>query len=97
MLVSPHGRRFTQAEAGRLATLDRVVILCGRYEGIDDRVREKLATEEISIGDYVLTGGELPAMVLTDAVVRLVPGVIDPASIADESHGDPDDPSVEYL
>src|SRR5688500_19616473 len=83
VLVSPHGRRFTQTEAARLASLDRVVILCGRYEGIDDRVRENLATEEISIGDYVLSGGELPALVIVDAVARLVPGVVgDEASVA---------------
>jgi tRNA (guanine37-N1)-methyltransferase len=86
VLVSPHGRRFTQAEAGRLASLDRVVILCGRYEGIDDRVRENLATEELSIGDYVLSGGELPALVIVDAVARLIPGVVgDEDSVAGDS------------
>ena len=86
VLVSPHGRRFTQAEAARLATLERVVILCGRYEGIDDRVRENLATEELSIGDYVLSGGELPALVLVDAVARLIPGVVgDEDSVAGDS------------
>jgi tRNA (guanine37-N1)-methyltransferase len=86
VLVSPHGRRFTQAEAARLAALERVVILCGRYEGIDDRVREHLATEEISIGDYVLSGGELPALVIVDAVARLIPGVVgDEDSVAGDS------------
>ena len=86
VLVSPHGRRFTQGEAARLATLDRVVILCGRYEGIDDRVRENLATEELSIGDYVLSGGELPALVIVDAVARLIPGVVgDEDSVAGDS------------
>ena len=86
VLVSPHGRRFTQAEAGRLAALDRVAILCGRYEGIDDRVREHLATEEVSIGDYVLSGGELPALVIVDAVARLIPGVVgDEDSVAGDS------------
>jgi tRNA (guanine37-N1)-methyltransferase len=86
VLVSPHGRRFTQTEAARLASLDRVVILCGRYEGIDDRVRETLATEELSIGDYVLSGGELPALVIVDAVARLIPGVVgDEDSVAGDS------------
>ena len=86
VLVSPHGRPFSQAEAARLAGLDRVVILCGRYEGIDDRVRENLATEELSIGDYVLSGGELPALVIVDAVARLIPGVVgDEDSVAGDS------------
>ena len=86
VLVSPHGRRVTQAEAGRLAALDRVTVLCGRYEGIDDRVREGLATEELSIGDYVLSGGELPALVIVDAVARLIPGVVgDEDSVAGDS------------
>jgi tRNA (guanine37-N1)-methyltransferase len=86
VLVSPHGRRFNQTEAARLASLDHVVILCGRYEGIDDRVRENLATEELSIGDYVLSGGELPALVIVDAVARLIPGVVgDEDSVAGDS------------
>jgi tRNA (guanine37-N1)-methyltransferase len=86
VLVSPHGRQFSQVEATRLATFDRVVILCGRYEGIDDRVRENLATEELSIGDYVLSGGELPALVIVDAVARLIPGVVgDEDSVAGDS------------
>ncbi len=86
VLMSPHGRRFSQAEAERLSSLDRVVILCGRYEGIDDRVRERLATEELSIGDYVLSGGELPALVVVDAVARLIPGVVgDEGSVAADS------------
>jgi tRNA (guanine37-N1)-methyltransferase len=86
VLVSPQGRRFSQAEAARLAGLDRVVILCGRYEGIDDRVREHLATDELSIGDYVLSGGELPALVIVDAVARLIPGVVgDEDSVAGDS------------
>jgi len=76
VLTSPQGRRFTQAEAGRLRDLGHVVLLCGRYEGVDDRVREALATDELSIGDYVLSGGELPALVIVDAVARLVPGVV---------------------
>lgn len=86
VLVSPQGRRFSQTEAARLSSLDRVTILCGRYEGIDDRVREGLATEELSIGDYVLSGGELPALVIVDAVARLLPGVVgDEDSVAGDS------------
>lgn len=86
VLVSPQGRRFDQTEAARLAQLKHLVILCGRYEGIDDRVRENLATEELSIGDYVLSGGELPALVVIDAVARLMPGVVgDEDSVSAES------------
>ena len=86
ILTSPQGRRFTQREAERLAALDHIVLLCGRYEGVDDRVREGLATEELSIGDYVLSGGELPALVIVDAVVRLLPGAVgDGESVAADS------------
>jgi tRNA (guanine37-N1)-methyltransferase len=86
VLVSPQGRRLTQVEAARMAGLERIVILCGRYEGIDDRVREHLATEELSIGDFVLSGGELPALVIVDAVARLIPGVVgDEDSVAGDS------------
>jgi tRNA (guanine37-N1)-methyltransferase len=76
ILLSPAGERFTQAGARRLATSGHLVLLCGRYEGIDERVREALATEELSIGDYVLSGGEVPALAVVDAVARLVPGVV---------------------
>jgi tRNA (guanine37-N1)-methyltransferase len=76
VLLSPQGRRFSQAEARRLASLSRVALVCGRYEGIDERVRDVVATEEISIGDYVLSGGELAALVVVDAVSRYVPGVV---------------------
>ncbi len=76
ILMSPAGERFTQQGARRLAGVAHFVLLCGRYEGIDERVREALATEEISIGDYVLSGGEVPALVVIDAVARLVPGVV---------------------
>jgi tRNA (guanine37-N1)-methyltransferase len=76
VLLSPQGRLFTQAEAERLSGLTHLVLLCGRYEGMDERVRELVATEELSIGDYVLSGGELPALVIVDAVSRLVPGVV---------------------
>ena len=82
VLTSPQGRRFTQREAERLSGLRRIVLLCGRYEGVDDRVRSALATEELSVGDYVLSGGELPALVIVDAVVRLLPGAVgDEASV----------------
>ena len=76
ILMSPAGERFTQQGARRLAAVGHIVLLCGRYEGIDERVREALATEEISIGDYVLSGGEVPALVVIDAVARLRPGVV---------------------
>jgi tRNA (guanine37-N1)-methyltransferase len=86
VLVSPQGRPFTQVEAARMSRLNRVVVLCGRYEGVDDRVREWLATEELSIGDYVLSGGEFPALVIVDAVARLIPGVVgDEDSVAGDS------------
>ncbi|HET9369576.1 MAG TPA: tRNA (guanosine(37)-N1)-methyltransferase TrmD [Vicinamibacterales bacterium] len=86
VLMSPQGARLTHAVAERLSRLERVIVLCGRYEGVDERVVEGLVTEEISIGDYVLTGGELPALVLVDAVIRLVPGVVgDAASVAADS------------
>ena len=86
VLLSPQGRTFTQAEAERLATLRHIVLLCGRYEGMDERVRDVVASEEISIGDYVLSGGELAALVIVDAVSRLVPGVVgDEQSVAQES------------
>ena len=75
-LLTPAGERFTQEGAKRLASKTHVVLLCGRYEGIDERVRDALATEEISIGDYVLSGGEVPALAVVDAVARLVPGVV---------------------
>ena len=76
ILLSAQGRPFTQATAHRLAKLERVVFICGRYEGVDERVNDLLADEEISIGDYVLSGGELAAAVIIDATVRLLPGVL---------------------
>lgn len=86
LLTSPAGRGFSQADARRLATAGRFVVICGRYEGVDDRVRQHLATEEVSIGDYVVSGGELPALVIVDAVSRLVPGVVgDEQSVEDDS------------
>ena len=86
ILMSPAGELFTQRIAEELARYGRLVLVCGRYEGVDERVREALIDRELSIGDYVLTGGELAAMVVVDAVARLVPGVIDAESIAEESH-----------
>jgi tRNA (guanine37-N1)-methyltransferase len=75
--------------ARELAQHERIVLICGRYEGVDERVREFLATDEISIGDYVLTGGELPALVVIDAVTRLLPGVLgDPGATLEDSHSD---------
>jgi len=85
VLLTPQGRLFTQDVAAELAERRHIVLICGRYEGVDERVREHLATDEISIGDYVLTGGELPALVVLDAVARLVPGVLDAESLAEES------------
>jgi tRNA (guanine37-N1)-methyltransferase len=76
ILMDPRGRRFTQDVARALAAETHLILLAGRYEGVDERVSERLAGESISIGDYVLTGGELPALVVTDAVTRLVPGVL---------------------
>lgn len=76
ILMTPQGRLFTQSIAQDLSRLDHLVLLCGHYEGVDERVRDHLVDDELSIGDYVLTGGELPAMVVVDAVARLVPGVL---------------------
>src|SRR3990172_5076735 len=76
LLLTPQGRPFNHERAKELSRLPRLALLCGRYEGVDERVREHLATDEISIGDYVLTGGELPAMIVIDAVARLIPGVL---------------------
>lgn len=86
ILMSPQGRVFTQSIARELASQPRVTLLCGHYEGVDERVREHLVTDEISLGDFVLTGGELAAMVVVDAVSRLLPGVLAPGSTEEESH-----------
>jgi tRNA (guanine37-N1)-methyltransferase len=82
--LTPRGRRFTQADAQRLASGPGVILLCGRYEGIDQRVIEQRQMTEFSIGDYVLSGGELPALVLLDSIVRLLPGVMGAADSASE-------------
>ena len=84
ILLSPQGRLFSQAVASELSKLDRLILICGRYEGVDERVHRYLATDEISIGDFVLTGGELPAMVLVDAVSRFIPGVLGADESAEE-------------
>jgi tRNA (guanine37-N1)-methyltransferase len=89
VLLTPQGRVFTQEVARELAAHDRLALVCGRYEGVDERIREHLVTDEISIGDYVLTGGELPALIVIDAVARLLPGVLgDPDGAQDDSHAE---------
>lgn len=88
ILLSPDGEVFTQVLAEELSRMPRLVLVCGHYEGIDERVRASLITREVSIGDYVVTGGELAAMVVVDAVARLVPGVLDAESTLEESHSD---------
>ncbi|NLN06287.1 MAG: tRNA (guanosine(37)-N1)-methyltransferase TrmD [Firmicutes bacterium] len=85
ILLTPQGSLFTQETARRLAREDRLILLCGHYVGVDERVGEALVDEEISLGDFILTGGEIPAMAVTDAVVRLLPGVLPAESVADES------------
>ena len=87
ILLTPQGRVFNQRLAEDLSRYERIALLCGRYEGVDERIREHLVTDEISVGDYVLTGGELPAMLIIDAVSRLRPGVLgDPTGAEDDSH-----------
>jgi len=86
VLMTPQGRRLDQKMVEELAAESYVIVVCGRYEGVDERIREHLVTDEISIGDYVLSGGEIPALVVIDAVARLVPGVLgDEASVESES------------
>jgi tRNA (guanine37-N1)-methyltransferase len=87
ILLTPQGRPFTQALAADFAGRSRLALLCGRYEGVDERIRQGLATDEISIGDYVVTGGELPALIVIDAVARCLPGVLgDEDGAFDDSH-----------
>jgi len=89
ILLTPQGRVLSQTIARELSTENRMALICGRYEGVDERIRAGLATDEISIGDYVLTGGELPAMILIDTVARLVPGVLgDPQGAETDSHSE---------
>jgi len=85
ILFSPKGKKFDQKMAKRFSKLDCLIMICGRYEGVDERVAKYIADEEVSIGDYVLTGGEIPAMVVVDAVTRLIPGVIALESLKEES------------
>ena len=97
ILLSAQGKRFTQSTARRLATLDRVVLLCGRYEGVDERVSQLFCDEELSIGDYVLSGGELAAAIILDATVRLLPGVLghaDSSRYESFGEGDPAPPAT---
>jgi tRNA (guanine37-N1)-methyltransferase len=87
ILMSPQGRLVNQEIAFELAKYDHLALLCGRYESLDERIRQHLVTDSISIGDYVLTGGELPALIIIDAVTRLLPGVLgDPEAAFDDSH-----------
>lgn len=87
IVTSAKGKLFTQEDAVRLSNYDRLVFICGRYEGIDERVAEHLADEELCVGEYVLTGGELPALIMTDAAIRLRKGVLGrDASLDTESH-----------
>jgi len=89
ILLSPRGRLFSQQIARELAPHSHIMLICGHYEGVDERVHEHLATDEISVGDYVLSGGELAAMIMVDAVVRLIPGVLgSPTSLNSDSHTD---------
>jgi tRNA (guanine37-N1)-methyltransferase len=90
LLMSAAGRLFTQETARRYAKLERLILICGRYEGVDERVAEHLASEEICVGDYVLSGGELPAAIVLDAVTRLLPGAVgNQASTQNESFSEP--------
>ena len=87
ILLTPQGRVFNQTIAKELSAHPRIALICGRYEGIDERIREYLVTDEVSIGDFVLTGGELPALILIDAIARLLPDVLgDPTGAEDDSH-----------
>jgi tRNA (guanine37-N1)-methyltransferase len=88
VVLTPQGRPYGQRDAERLSAHENIVFICGRYEGIDERARTSLATEEISIGDFVLTGGEIPALVIIDSIIRLLPGAMGHGeeAVADDSH-----------
>jgi tRNA (guanine37-N1)-methyltransferase len=89
ILLTPQGRTFSQSVARELSRRSHLLLICGRYEGVDERVHQYLATDEVSIGDYVLSGGEIPAMLIVDAVTRLIPGVLgDPAATFEDSHAE---------
>lgn len=93
ILFSAKGKKYTQRDAERLKKYDNLILICGRYEGVDERVAKYVADEEISIGDFVLTGGEIPAMILVDSIIRLLPGVLgNPKSIEEESFRDIQNP-----
>lgn len=96
VVLDAGGEKFTQKKAYDYSELERLVLICGRYEGIDHRVHENLVDEVISIGDYVLTGGEIPAMVIADTVTRLIPNVIKPESLQEESHSGLDSEYPQY-
>lgn len=96
IVLDAGGEKFTQKKAYEYSKLEHLVLVCGRYEGIDHRVHENLVDEVISIGDYVLTGGEIPAMVITDTVTRLIPGVIKEDSLKEESHSGFDSEYPQY-
>ena len=87
ILFSAKGKKFDQKMAKRFSKLDRLILICGRYEGVDERVAKYIANEEISIGDYILTGGEIPAMIVIDAVSRLIPGVLGKEESLEEVKG----------
>lgn len=87
VLTSPAGRPFVQADAERFSGLDRLIVLCGRYEGIDDRIHALYPLEELSLGDFVMTGGEIPALAFLDATIRLIPGAVNAESLGSESFG----------
>src|SRR5262249_51138289 len=90
VMLTPTGERLTQPLVRELSTPRRLGLLCGRYEGFDERIRQTLKPREVSVGDFICNGGEVPAMVVIDTVVRYVPGVLgDPDSLAEESHNDP--------
>ena len=98
ILLDPAGKTFNQKEAERLVKYDHIILICGHYKGIDERIREHLVDEEISVGDFVVTGGEIPAMIVVDATVRLIPGVIGKEeSLKKESFSDFDEPGVPRL
>jgi tRNA (guanine37-N1)-methyltransferase len=97
VLLSPQGKPYSQQKAVELTCEKRLILIAGRYEGFDERIRTGLDAEQISIGDYVLSGGELPAMVIIDAVVRLLPGALgDEDSARDDSFSNPGAPGLEY-
>jgi len=97
ILLSPQGKVFSQEKARELAKLEQIILVSGHYEGFDERIVENLVDEEISIGDFVLTGGEIPAMVLVDTIVRLIPGVLDEEATTHESFGKKGEKSEKLL